>query len=94
MIDVPGEQLQEEICYFQEILGQLGALLEGNISDMESHIMPKEEDSMILVDRNNIWWNMKQIRANISYAENVALERELDYCSDIDTTPSLSTSVR
>lgn len=81
-------EMEEDICYFKDILGQLDDLLAGYISDMEGYIMPKDEDRMMLVDRNDIWWNMKQIRANLVYAENVALGRELDYYSGIDTTPS------
>ena len=81
-------EMEEEIRYFQDILTRLETLLEGYIGDMEEYIMPKDENAMMLVDRNDIWWNMKQIEANLSYAGSVASGMELSYYSDIDTTPS------
>ncbi len=81
-------EMEEEIRYFQDILGQLETLLGNYITDMEGHIMPKNENQMMLVDRNDIWWNMKQIGSNLSSAKNVASGAELSYYSGIDTTPS------
>lgn len=34
----------------------------------------------------DIWWNMKQIRANLVDADDIASGWRLDYYSDIDTT--------
>ena len=82
------QEMAEEICYFQDILEQLEALLGNYISDMESYIMPEDENRMMLVDRNDIWWNMKQIGSNLSSAKNVAHGVELVYYSGIDSTPS------
>ncbi len=42
---------------------------------------------MILVDRNDIWWNLKQIGGNLTGAQSVAYGQELSYYSGIDTTP-------
>ena len=81
-------EMEEEIRYFQDILGQLETLLGNYISDMEGYIMPKNESQMMLVDRNDIWWNMKQIGSNLSSAKNVAHGVELVYYSGIDSTPS------
>lgn len=47
----------------------------------------QKEDAM-LVDRNDIWRNMKQIEVNICLTGNVASGRELSYYRDIDTMPS------
>ena len=82
------QEMAEEIRYFQDILEQLEALLENYISDMESYIMPEDENRMMLVDRNDIWWNMKQIGSNLSSAKNVAHGVELVYYSGIDSMPS------
>lgn len=82
------QKMKKNILYFQDILSQLKTLLGNYISDMENHIMPKDENAIMLVDRNDIWWNMKQIEANIGFAGNVASGRELSYYRDIDTTPS------
>lgn len=81
-------EMEEEIRYFQDILSRLETLLGNYISDMENYIMPKDENRMMLVDRNDIWWNMKQIGGNLSSAKNVASGMELSYYSGIDTTPS------
>ena len=36
------------------------------IQDMTALVMLKGWDSMMLVDRNDIWVNMKQIKGNVS----------------------------
>lgn len=41
-------------------------MLSGYIQDMTALVMPKNWDSMMLVDRNDIWVNMKQIKGNVS----------------------------
>lgn len=41
-------------------------MLSGYIQDMTALVMPKNWDSMMLVARNDIWVNMKQIKGNVS----------------------------
>ena len=41
-------------------------MLSGYIQDMTALVMLKGWDSMMLVDRNDIWLNMKQIKGNVS----------------------------
>ena len=41
-------------------------MLSGYIQDMTALVMPKSWDSMMLVDGNDIWVNMKQIKGNVS----------------------------
>ncbi len=41
-------------------------MLSGYIQDMTALVMLKGWDSMMLVDRNDIWVNMKQIKGNVS----------------------------
>ena len=81
------QEMEEDIRYFQDILEQLEKLVEGYIDKMEGFIMPRDESQMVLVDRNDIWWNLKQIGGNISAAKSVAYGQELSYYSGIDTTP-------
>ena len=41
-------------------------MLSGYIQDMTALVMLKGWGSMMLVDRNDIWVNMKQIKGNVS----------------------------
>ena len=41
-------------------------MLSGYIQDMTALVMLKGWDSMMLVARNDIWVNMKQIKGNVS----------------------------
>ena len=41
-------------------------MLSGYIQGMTALVMLKGWDSMMLVDRNDIWVNMKQIKGNVS----------------------------
>ena len=41
-------------------------MLSGYIQDMTALVMLKGWDSMMLMDRNDIWVNMKQIKGNVS----------------------------
>ena len=52
-------------------LQELENMLSGYIQDMTALVMPKNWDSMMLVDRNDIWVNMKQIKSNVSDTEQV-----------------------
>lgn len=65
-------QVEEKVEALEDILGQLDDLLAGYINDMEGYIVPKDENRMMLLERNDIWWNMKQIRANlVEFLKNI-----------------------
>ncbi len=42
-------------------LGVIKEMIDSYISDMTDYIAPENETAMMRVDRNDIWWNYKQI---------------------------------
>ena len=71
-------------------------MLSGYIPDMTALVMPKSWDSMMLVDRNDIWVNMKQIKSNISDTEQVIWGGALQHYKDVHThipKPHISSSM-
>ena len=42
-------------------LGVIKEMIDSYISDMTDYIAPENENAMMRVDRNDIWWNYKQI---------------------------------
>ena len=61
-----GRDLRDEMEFLHGNLQELENMLSGYIQDMTALVMPKSWDSMMLVDRNDIWVNMKQIKGNVS----------------------------
>lgn len=60
-------------------------MLSGYIQDMTALVMPKSWDSMMLMDRNDIWVNMKQIKSNVSDTEQVIWGGVLQHYKDVHT---------
>ena len=59
-------------------------------------VMPKNWDSMMLVARNDIWVNMKQIKGNVSDTEQVIWGGALQHYKDVHThisKPHISSSM-
>lgn len=71
-------------------------MLSGYIQDMTALVIPKSWDSMMLVDRNDIWVNMKQIKSNVSDTEQVIWGGALQHYKDVHThipKPHISSSM-
>ena len=71
-------------------------MLSGYIQDMTALVMPKNWDSMMLVARNDIWVNMKQIKGNVSDTEQVIWGGALQHYKDVHThisKPHISSSM-
>ena len=63
---------------------------------MTALVMPKSWDSMMLVDRNDIWVNMKQIKSNVSDTEQVIWGGALQHYKAVHThisKPHISSSM-
>ncbi len=79
------EELQSDIEYFRNNLQLLSKLLMDYIEDMTSAVKPNNENAMMLVDRNDIWMNLKQIEWNTADAGPIASGMGLNAYSGIDT---------
>lgn len=62
------ENVTQNESDLKEKLAIISELLNNYIVGMESYIMPKDSGTMVRVDRNDIWWNYKQIAQRIPYA--------------------------
>ncbi len=80
-----GRDLRDEMELLHGNLQELENMLSGYIHDMTALVMPKSWDSMMLVDRNDIWVNMKQIRSNVSDTEQVIWGGALQHYKDVHT---------
>ena len=91
-----GRDLRDEMELLHGNLQELENMLSGYIQDMTALVMPKSWDSMMLVDRNDIWVNMKQIKSNISDTEQVIWGGALQHYKDVHThipKPHISSSM-
>ena len=80
-----GRALRDEMEFLHGNLQELENMLSGYIQDMTALVMPKSWDSMMLVDRNDIWVNMKQIKGNVSDTEQVIRGGALQHYKDVHT---------
>ena len=78
-----GRDLRDEMELLHGNLQELENMLSGYIQDMTALVMPKSWDSMMLVDRNDIWVNMKQIKSNVSDTEQVIWGGALQHYKDV-----------
>ena len=78
-----GRDLRDEMELLHGNLQELENMLSGYIHDMTALVMPKSWDSMMLVDRNDIWVNMKQIKSNVSDTEQVIWGGALQHYKDV-----------
>ena len=91
-----GRDLRDEMALLHGNLQELENMLSGYIHDMTALVMPKSWDSMMLVDRNDIWVNMKQIKSNVSDTEQVIWGGALQHYKDVHThipKPHISSSM-
>ena len=91
-----GRDLRDEMEFLHGNLQKLENMLSGYIQDMTALVMPKSWDSMMLVDRNDIWVNMKQIKSNVSDTEQVIWGGALQHYKDVHThisKPHISSSM-
>ena len=91
-----GRDLRDEMELLHGNLQELENMLSGYIQDMTALVMPKNWDSMMLVDRNDIWVNMKQIKSNVSDTEQVIWGGALQHYKDVHTNipkPHISSSM-
>ena len=91
-----GRDLRDEMELLHGNLQKLENMLSGYIQDMTALVMPKNWDSMMLVDRNDIWVNMKQIKSNVSDTEQVIWGGALQHYKDVHThisKPHISSSM-
>ena len=91
-----GRDLRDEMELLHGNLQELENMLSGYIQDMTALVMPKSWDSMMLVDRNDIWVNMKQIKSNVSDTEQVIWGGALQHYKDVHTNipkPHISSSM-
>ncbi len=91
-----GRDLRDEMEFLHGNLQELENMLSGYIQDMTALVMPKSWDSMMLVDRNDIWVNMKQIKSNVSDTEQVIWGGALQHYKDVHTNipkPHISSSM-
>ena len=91
-----GRDLRDEMELLHGNLQELENMLSGYIQDMTALVMPKNWDSMMLVDRNDIWVNMKQIKSNVSDTEQVIWGGALQHYKDVHThipKPHISSSM-
>ena len=91
-----GRDLRDEMELLHGNLQELENMLSGYIHDMTALVMPKSWDSMMLVDRNDIWVNMKQIKSNVSDTEQVVWGGALQHYKDVHThipKPHISSSM-
>ena len=91
-----GRDLRDEMEFLHGNLQELENMLSGYIQDMTALVMPKSWDSMMLVDRNDIWVNMKQIKSNVSDTEQVIWGGALQHYKDVHThipKPHISSSM-
>ena len=91
-----GRDLRDEMEFLHGNLQKLENMLSGYIQDMTALVMPKSWDSMMLVDRNDIWVNMKQIKSNVSDTEQVIWGGALQHYKDVHTNipkPHISSSM-
>ena len=91
-----GRDLRDEMELLHGNLQELENMLSGYIHDMTALVMPKSWDSMMLVDRNDIWVNMKQIKSNVSDTEQVIWGGALQHYKDVHThisKPHISSSM-
>ena len=91
-----GRDLRDEMELLHGNLQELENMLSGYIQDMTALVMPKNWDSMMLVDRNDIWVNMKQIKGNVSDTEQVIWGGALQHYKDVHTNipkPHISSSM-
>ena len=91
-----GRDLRDEMELLHGNLQELENMLSGYIQDMTALVMPKSWDSMMLVDRNDIWVNMKQIKSNVSDTEQVIWGGALQHYKDVHThisKPHISSSM-
>ena len=91
-----GRDLRDEMELLHGNLQKLENMLSGYIQDMTALVMPKNWDSMMLVDRNDIWVNMKQIKGNVSDTEQVIWGGALQHYKDVHTNipkPHISSSM-
>ena len=91
-----GRDLRDEMEFLHGNLQKLENMLSGYIQDMTALVMPKNWYSMMLVDRNDIWVNMKQIKSNVSDTEQVIWGGALQHYKDVHThipKPHISSSM-
>jgi len=71
--------------YFYDNLTTLETLIGNYITDMTVLITPVYEDEAVVVDPEDIRWNLQQIKASIEEVSDIALGAELYHYSHIDT---------
>jgi len=79
------EELKQDMGYFHENLQTLETLIGNYIEDMTALITPVYEDEMVVVDPEDILWNLQQIKASIEEVSDIARGAELYPYSHIDT---------
>jgi len=79
------EELKRDMGYFHENLQTLETLIGNYIEDMTALITPVYEDEMVVVDPEDIRWNLQQIKASIEEVSDIARGAELYPYSHIDT---------
>ena len=59
-------------------LGVIKEMIDSYISDMTDYIAPENETAMMRVDRNDIWWNYKQIEGEAISFDWIVLDQEVE----------------
>ena len=75
LLELRRSRLKKDVQACHDHLEALYELLSGYITEMTAVVKPIDEEQEMVVDRNDIWWNMEQIHGNIE--ESNAIVNEL-----------------
>jgi len=79
------EEMKQDMGYFYDNLTTLETLIGNYITDMTELITPVYEDEAVVVDPEDIRWNLQQIKASIEEVSDIARGAELYPYGNIDT---------
>jgi len=79
------EEMKQDMGYFYDNLTTLETLIGNYITDMTDLITPVYEDEAVVVDPEDIRWNLQQIKASIEEVSDIARGAELYPYGNIDT---------
>jgi len=79
------EEMKQDMGYFYDNLTTLETLIGNYITDKTELITPVYEDEAVVVNPEDIRWNLQQIKASIEELSDIALGAELYPYGNIDT---------
>ncbi len=68
--------IDEDIIMCKKELDEIGTLFRNYLNEMQSYISPIIESLMMMVDRNDIWWNLKSMESAVmSFQEEISYSK-------------------